>query len=243
MKKVIITSGGTIERIDEVRVIRNSSSGRLGARIADVCHSNDSFDTIYYLASKDAIRPECFDSDRVVYIETTDAESVFQALKELLTEETIDFVVHSMAVADYKVAGVFTAMDGPLKEIDSSSKISSSEENLFIKLKQNPKIIDSIRLWQARTFLVGFKLLEDVDDAELEEVGFKLLRRTRANLIVANDLKRIREGNHEALIIYPEKRSDLLRGKEEIAEVLVDTMIRREEAKHIRSTNKSLEQI
>ena len=35
MKKIIITSGGTSERIDNVRKITNSSSGKLGMTIAN----------------------------------------------------------------------------------------------------------------------------------------------------------------------------------------------------------------
>ena len=35
MKKIIITAGGTSEKIDNVRKITNSSSGRLGMTIAN----------------------------------------------------------------------------------------------------------------------------------------------------------------------------------------------------------------
>lgn len=41
MKKILITSGGTREYIDDVRVLTNISSGKLGARIAETfCNAN-----------------------------------------------------------------------------------------------------------------------------------------------------------------------------------------------------------
>lgn len=47
MKKVLITSGGTLEKIDEIRVITNISSGKLGACIAeDFCNANYMEDTL-----------------------------------------------------------------------------------------------------------------------------------------------------------------------------------------------------
>jgi len=41
MKKVLITAGGTVEKIDSVRVLTNISSGKLGAKIAEnFCNAN-----------------------------------------------------------------------------------------------------------------------------------------------------------------------------------------------------------
>ena len=49
MKKIIITSGGTSEKIDNVRKITNSSSGKLGMLIANhLLEENDDI-FIYYI--------------------------------------------------------------------------------------------------------------------------------------------------------------------------------------------------
>ena len=46
MKKVIITAGGTSEKIDNVRKITNSSSGKLGMIIAEhLLEENDDYYT------------------------------------------------------------------------------------------------------------------------------------------------------------------------------------------------------
>lgn len=50
--KVIITAGGTSERIDNVRKITNSSTGKLGCTIANEILSTLEDVEIYYICSK-----------------------------------------------------------------------------------------------------------------------------------------------------------------------------------------------
>ena len=57
MKKIIITSGGTSERIDNVRKITNSSSGKLGMTIANHLLEGNNDIMIYYVCSKNSLRP------------------------------------------------------------------------------------------------------------------------------------------------------------------------------------------
>ena len=57
MKKIVITAGGTSEKIDNVRKITNSSSGKLGMKIANhLLKENDDL-IIYYVCSKNSLRP------------------------------------------------------------------------------------------------------------------------------------------------------------------------------------------
>ena len=57
--KVIITAGGTSEKIDNVRKITNSSSGKLGCTIANKLLelNEEKIDKIYYVCSKNSIKP------------------------------------------------------------------------------------------------------------------------------------------------------------------------------------------
>ena len=56
MKKIVITAGGTSEKIDNVRKITNSSSGKLGMTIAnELLKRDDVF--IYYICTKGSFRP------------------------------------------------------------------------------------------------------------------------------------------------------------------------------------------
>lgn len=207
---IVVTAGGTIEAIDSVRAIRNSSTGKLGARIAEKMKSVMDAE-IYYVANRHSERPKIEHH----WIETTSVLDVEQKLKTLLKEMKVDIFIHSMAVADYYVEKIEV---GDSQVVDArNSKLSSEHEQMSIILKKAPKIIAQIKKWQPLTYLVGFKLLNDTTEENLFSVGFDLLRKNRCNLVLANDLRNIREGNHEGLFIYPEKKYEKIRGKNEIA--------------------------
>ena len=56
---IIITAGGTSEKIDNVRKITNSGSGKLGFIIANklIDLYNEKINTIYYVCSKSSLIP------------------------------------------------------------------------------------------------------------------------------------------------------------------------------------------
>lgn len=233
-KNIIITAGGTSEAIDNVRKITNSSSGKLGMIIANELLKEDSVDTLYYLCSKTAFRPI---HDKVKVIEVGGTMDLKEKVESLLTQTKIDCFIHSMAVSDYMVDYVSTASllaqaieenkDNNLittikenKNTIQANKISSHEDNLMIMLKPTPKIISLIKTISPKTYLVGFKLLDQVSEEELIEVATNLKNKNHCDLVVANDLNNIRMGNHKAFIIG-ENEQEIANGKEDIAKKLV----------------------
>ena len=239
--KIIITAGGTSEKIDNVRKITNSSSGKLGLTIANkiLDLKRERIDKIYYIAPKSALKP---DDELVELINIVDTNDLKEKVEELLKKEKIDYFIHSMAVSDYTVDFVTNARtivdnikankDKDLYDVivDGSkairdTKISSYEDDLFIKLKRTPKIISIIKNLSPETFLVGFKLLDGVTKEELIDVATKLKEKNKCDLVVANDLAKIRSGNHLAYIIGNDTYIEAS-GKEDIAEKLVNEMIK-----------------
>ena len=231
MKKIIITAGGTSERIDNVRKITNSSSGKLGMIIANHLLENDSELLIYYICSKNSIRP---DDCRVKIIEADSTNDLKNVIVDLLTNEKIDYFIHSMAVSDYTTDFVTTIEklkkslgNGDLNNIEviSGKKISSSEDNLVVVLKPTPKIISLIKDLSPSTYLVGFKLLDGVSFEELIEVAKKLRDKNKCDLVIANDLESIRKGEHIGYIIDSEDVIEEAHGKDDIAKKLVRRII------------------
>ncbi len=239
--KIIITAGGTSERIDNVRKITNSSTGKLGVVIANkLTHmESEKIDKIYYIASKTALKPS---HEKIEVIEIVDTNDLKMTVERLLTTEKIDYFIHSMAVSDYTVDFVTTAKrivetienNKELSLYDNiidnsnaiiANKISSYEDDLMIKLKRTPKIISLIKDLSPETFLVGFKLLDGVTKDELIDVATKLKDKNKCNLVVANDLSNIRNGNHLAYIIGDDKNYIEASGKEDIAFKLVSEMM------------------
>ena len=230
MKKVVITAGGTSERIDNVRKITNSSSGKLG--LAIVKHLLEQDIEIYYVCSKTAVRPL---DERVNVIEIEGTADLKETVEYLLTNYKIDCFIHSMAVSDYTTDYVTTidrikesiiksdSVDDVFKNVSviGGTKISSYEDNLVIVLKPTPKIISLIKDLSPETYLVGFKLLDGVSKEELIKVASKLRDKNRCDLVVANDLETIRKNDHTAYIIDREDKVEEAHSKDDIAKKLV----------------------
>ena len=235
---VIITAGGTSERIDNVRKITNSGSGKLGFMIANKLIQNGSINKIYYICSKESYKPT---NPKVEVIEITDTKELQDVVKSLLSNNTIHYFIHSMAVSDYTIDYVTTVKE-LAQEIENKAnlsitdaiinfsngikdgKISSYEKHLIIKLKPTPKIISIIKDLSPHTFLVGFKLLNHVSKDELLETAIKLKDKNHCDMVIANDLSSIRNGDHEAFIIRNDNSYIHAHGKEDIAKKLIKEM-------------------
>lgn len=232
MKKFIITAGGTSERIDNVRKITNSSSGKLGKLIADCLLKERNDILIYYVCSKNSLRPS---DDRVHVLEVEGTLDLKNTLEDLLLSNEINYFIHSMAVSDYMTDFV-TNLSNIKESITKSSnideafenieaikgnKISSYEDNLVVVLKPTPKIISIIKNLSPSTYLVGFKLLDGVSKLELINTAKELRDKNRCDLVVANDLSSIRNGEHIAYIIDNDNNVEEAHGKIKIAEYIV----------------------
>ena len=245
--KVVITAGGVKEKIDNVRSITNSSSGKLGKKIAYTFLCRKEVELFYIYAGI----AEPIEDIRVKNIYVKDTEDLLNVVTDILVNNKIDIFIHSMAVADYTTSYVIDfgklqelVQNVEIKNLDnyieecrllSNSKISSDIEQPAIILRQTPKIIKKIKEISPYTFLVGFKLLDNVSEQELFDIGFNLLRKNRCNLVLANDINKIREGNHRGLLIYPEKTFDVIEGKDEIAHYIYKKSIERYNVGHPKS--------
>ena len=243
MYNIIITAGGTSEKIDNVRKITNSSSGKLGSVIASQLleESGDKIEKIYYVCSKNSIRPN---HEKVAIIEIFDTKDLELEIKKLLKENQIDYFIHSMAVSDYTVDYVTTAekladaIDNKMGSVFETicrcdrgltdDKISSNYDNLIIKLKKTPKIISMIKDISPNTYLVGFKLLDNVSKEVLIDTAYNLKVKNKCDLVVANDLNNIRNGKHKAFIINSPKDYIEASSKEDIASKLIKEMFKNE---------------
>lgn len=232
--EVLITSGGTVSPIDNVRHIGNFSNGTTGAFIAEEFLRKGW--KVHYLYAKNAIRPfirhlyispfEDFDK-QVERVRKKHKE--FQKYKSSLSEtefwtfddyyrqvyhalnhEKIDAVVLVAAVGDYgceKFGG----------------KISSDKEELVIRLKRNPKVISQIKRWNPSVFQVGFKLLDGVSDEELIETAYKHGMKNKSDLTIANRLSGGKVGVFSTYIVFPEKKAIPVE-RQRLAERLVEAV-------------------
>jgi phosphopantothenoylcysteine synthetase/decarboxylase len=192
-KRILITSGPTRADIDAVRYISNRSTGRLGCRIAVEALALGARVTLVAgpasaVPTADDLSAEELSRLRVVDIETV--PDLLTTLKqELSARPRYDAVLHAMAVLDY------------VPQIVHAGKVRSGRDTWTIQLMPTPKVIRQIKLWSPRTFLVGFKLEVDKTDDRLREIALAFQRESNTDLVVANDLARIRDENHPAIIV------------------------------------------
>lgn len=240
---ILITAGGTSERIDNVRSITNHSTGKLGSLIAEAFLAQG--DTVDYVTTASAIRPKSQSSIRFHQIEGT--QELSEKLSLLLENNAYDAVIHSMAVSDFTPAQslsqevfleklnqlvatkeVVTAQDLSFflnTDQASESKISSNTDQLYLILEKTPKVIQQVKKIQPTTRLVGFKLLVDVSKEELLSVAKKSLEKSHADYVLANDLTSIQPDKHTGYLLNNKGEiAGKADTKEEIAQLIVKTI-------------------
>ena len=250
---ILITAGGTSERIDDVRMITNYATGRLGSVIADEFYEKASA-AITYLCAENALLPKCKTAETIKIRSATD---LTEKLSELLVSNKYDAVVHTMAVSDYHLSGVTdiaslsALISKEINKADLSShadksiyiskiiqsalretapsaagkKIGSDIEGLMFIMERSPKAISLVKSLQPNTCLVGFKLLTNVSQDELLRVGIELMKKNNCDYILANDLKHVGPERHEGILISPDFTYVKLGTKQEIAAAIVTAVL------------------
>lgn len=255
MIQIAITAGGTSENIDGIRKITNISTGSLGWHCLEALFAHfekvGSTDfLIHYIHTENAvIKPlTAIQIRQVNFISITDAESVYQAVDRITKEVAIDFFIHSMAISDFtfsyavnifrlseeiealqKEGGfcddeVRFLLENPQTRFSKNEKISSKDD-IIIGLKQTKKVIPLIKQNNPNTFLVGFKLLRDVEEEELLRVANELAEKNGCNMVLANQLSNIGEADHKGMLLKNGVIIERPFGKKEIAERIVERML------------------
>ena len=207
--KILITSGGTKVPIDRVRSITNMSRGTFGSRIADaffdkgleafrVGDKKNYIDKITFFMAKGSklptaqnINDECFEDGYHPneYIEYSTFDDYKNGIEELLKKETYDIIVVAAAVSDYGVANYY------------NGKYRSREDDMCIKLVKLPKILPIMRKLAPNATICGFKLLVDSTEDELLDAMKKQIGESNVDLVIGNDLRDIKNDNHQLFVI------------------------------------------
>lgn len=185
-KRILITAGPTQVAIDKVRVISNTATGQTGILLAEKLQKLGAKVTLLL----GPVESCCLDKPRPSLKDNTSLKegrgkrirlirfNFFEELKEKLSRELrkgrYHAVIHSAAVSDY----------GPEKFY--RKKVKSANKCWRLSLIPLPKLIDLIKTIDSSVFLAGFKFLPQArKNALIQETGI-LLRRCRADLVVAN---------------------------------------------------------
>lgn len=163
-KKVVVTAGPTLERIDPVRYISNFSSGKMGYSMAEAAAQ---------LGAETVLISGPVALDKPKGVKVIDIESAADMYEAVCAEyDDAAIVVKSAAVADYRPA------------IIHEQKIKKSDDDAVIELERTTDILQTLGEEKKNQLLVGFA-------AETENVmtnGKRKLARKNLDYIIVNDV-------------------------------------------------------
>ncbi len=190
---VLITSGGTREPIDGVRVITNASTGATGAALADAFHADGWRATLLHGAG--AVMPAADEIECVRFVTAADLDRECQ---RVLGASNIDLVIHAAAVSDFVVDSV--VVNGKRFAAPLTHKLDSAE-GLSIELKPGKKILPHLKQYSQNPSvrLVGFKLTDGATTADIERAVQRIFA-SGADFVVHNDVQEMSRNKTRATI-------------------------------------------
>ena len=172
-KSVLITAGGTKERIDPVRYISNDSSGKMGYALAKAAS---------ILGAKVQLVSTTKQLKVPYGVEVTYVESAHE-MEEVVTTQfpTTDIAVMVAAVSDYYVAN----------RSHQKIKKQQNESGLKLELVENPDILKGLgHSKKEGQVVIGFA----AETTNILEYAKAKLEKKKADVIIANDVSSSRIG-------------------------------------------------
>lgn len=163
-KRVLVTAGGTMERLDPVRYLTNDSSGKMGFAVAEAAAMMGADVTV--VAGRTAAAAPA----GVAVVKVESAEQMLDAVTERFAEA--DIVVKAAAVADYRPAVVY------------DRKMKKRDDRMALELVKTTDILETLGKSKRHQLLVGFA----AETEQLDTYAMDKLKRKNCDLVVANDV-------------------------------------------------------
>ncbi|WP_456048080.1 bifunctional phosphopantothenoylcysteine decarboxylase/phosphopantothenate--cysteine ligase CoaBC [Abiotrophia defectiva] len=165
-KQVIVSAGGTRERIDPVRYISNDSSGKMGYAMAQAADWLGA--TVTLVSTTQSLLPP----EGVQVQEVTSAQELAQAMTSHYDQ--MDYVVMAAAVSDYRVKHPH----------NQKIKKVAGQTDWQLDLVQNPDILAQLGQTKRQQVLIGFA----AETQNLLEHARAKLSKKGADWLIANDV-------------------------------------------------------
>lgn len=217
---VLVTAGSTVEYIDSVRIVTNLSSGKMGLNIAQQC-LDKCFNVTFVYGHGSLNIP---DDPRMNIIRIKTTEEMLKVVKERILNEKQHIVFHAAAVADFSILHSSKKMP---------NKMDTRNGTKTIKLVPTTKIVDKIKQFDNKIFLVAFKAEYGISKELLVKRALAKLNECNGDLVVANDVSRkgcdFGSDTNEVYIINKEKEiiHIPLESKKEIARNLLEIVCKK----------------
>jgi len=180
-RRVVVTAGPTEEPIDPVRVITNTSSGKMGYAVARAAREAGAEVT---LISGPVSLPT---PAGVARVDVRTAQEMFEAVKK--DAQDADVFISVAAVADYRVKN------------PSAQKIKKANGHLSLELEENPDILAWVAGQPRPPFCVGFA----AESENLAQNAKAKLAKKKLALIAANLATETMGRDDNAITLYDAK--------------------------------------
>lgn len=198
-KSVLIIGGASAEKIDEIRVLTNRSSGKFSIELAREAFERGADVELWHGWIKEKIPP---------YIKTRDFESVNDLLDMIKDIKRFDFIVVCAALSNY----VPRSIEG---------KIPSGIKGLTVDMDTAPNILNEISKLCGGERIVAFKAEER--ESELLDECKDLSKKYR--IVVGNLLTSFGKDKTTIWIFEKGKMKKVSGNKRELARYIVDAMV------------------
>jgi phosphopantothenoylcysteine decarboxylase/phosphopantothenate--cysteine ligase len=166
-KKILVTAGPTLEKIDPVRFISNLSTGKMGYAIAEILAEKGAF--VRLVSGPVSVT---IDHPNIELIQIISALEMYDQSVRIFPD--CDAAILSAAVADYS----------PVKQFNK--KIKHKEDVLYIELKPTLDIAATLgQMKRTGQILVGFAL---ESENEIRN-AIKKMKKKNLDFIVLNSLR------------------------------------------------------
>lgn len=170
-KKIVITAGGTKEKIDSVRFISNFSSGKMGIALATEAANMGASVVLIYTNAPSPLTPL---SSRARGIVVQSALEMKEAVKKEFRDA--DCLIMAAAVADYRA-----------KEIAKNKMKKTSADEISINLVKNPDILKEISAKKTgKQIVAGFC----AESENVLEYAKEKIQKKGCDFLIANDISR-----------------------------------------------------
>jgi phosphopantothenoylcysteine decarboxylase/phosphopantothenate--cysteine ligase len=180
-RRVLVTAGPTEEPVDPVRVLTNSSSGKMGYAIARAAREAGAEVTL--ISGPVALATPA----GVARVDVRTAAEMFEAVKQAV--KASDVFISVAAVADYRVKN------------RAAQKMKKGNGGLSLELEENPDILSWVAALPNGPFCVGFA----AESEKLAQHAKEKRLKKRVPLMAANLAQEALGGDDSSITLYDER--------------------------------------
>jgi phosphopantothenoylcysteine decarboxylase/phosphopantothenate--cysteine ligase len=179
-KRVLVTAGPTEEPVDPVRVLTNSSSGKMGYAVARA--ASEAGAEVTLVSGPVSLATPA----GVSRVDVRTAQEMFEAVKK--EAKACDVFISVAAVADYRVKN------------PSAQKLKKTGKGLTLELEENPDILAWVAALPKPPFCVGFA----AESEKLAQHAQEKRSKKHLPLIAANLAQEAIGADDNAIVLYDE---------------------------------------